>query len=439
MKQQKSKIVLLNTVINNNAGFRGSIKNLQPIELLYIYSLLKECYDVYVHDTANGLDFDFSADMYIVSSASNYLFWRCPSLYISNLFELISTIKQKSRKAKILLIGPHGHFSTDDFFTKGVDYILIGEPEYSIKAYVDEIFNSQAKKILFSKECNVNDLPMLNYSLLDNKLAYHSHSYPYNNSVNSIVYESSRGCPYNCVFCNKRIFRGNYREKSYEHIKEEILNNMMHKKIDYIYFIDENFCTNRSHVENICKLMKELKILWGCQTSADSLSYELIDIMASSGCVSLEIGLESASEIILSKNKRMFNLNKTKSLIEYMIEKNISPLIFILFFLPGETAQTLMDTLSFINSIKGKFRISCGIPYCFPNTTLWTMALNQNMIHNVKSWSDIDKLTGRVGVDYNIESEKIKKFCDKYGPINIFNIYYYNEIYTDLMCMVKGE
>ncbi|MEN8907462.1 MAG: hypothetical protein ABF289_16010, partial [Clostridiales bacterium] len=155
-------ICLLNTSLNSNKNFRGSIKALQPIELLYIYEIFKKNYKVDIFDMAfyskMPLEIE-TTDLFIISSSPNYLFWRCPPLNFDFLWQTIFSIKSINKHANILLIGPHGQLAREIFFDQGVDYILIGEPELVIESYVDNIFWGKASNYIYAPDCDMDKLP----------------------------------------------------------------------------------------------------------------------------------------------------------------------------------------------------------------------------------------------------------------------------------------
>ncbi|MBV9769932.1 MAG: radical SAM protein, partial [Bryobacterales bacterium] len=101
----------------------------------------------------------------------------------------------------------------------------------------------------------------------------------------------SRGCPYHCTFCAKENFRTNYRRRPVATVLEEI-DGLLAVGVEYIYFIDEIFLPNKELLEGL--LGRSLK--YGVQTRIDLWQQPMIDLLAASGCVSIEAGVESISE-----------------------------------------------------------------------------------------------------------------------------------------------
>jgi B12-binding domain/radical SAM domain protein of rhizo-twelve system len=103
--------------------------------------------------------------------------------------------------------------------------------------------------------------------------------------------ETSRGCPYHCTFCAKDNFRDKYRRRPVPVVLEEV-DSLLDAGVEYIYFIDEIFLPNRELLEGLAH--RKVKI--GVQTRIDLWNHEMLDLLSSAGCVSIEAGVESITE-----------------------------------------------------------------------------------------------------------------------------------------------
>ena len=100
--------------------------------------------------------------------------------------------------------------------------------------------------------------------------------------------EISRGCPYHCTFCAKENFRDKYRRRPLATILEE-LDGLIAAGSTYIYFIDEIFLPWRELLEE----SSSAPVKFGVQTRIDLWSPDMLDLLGSAGCVSIEAGVES--------------------------------------------------------------------------------------------------------------------------------------------------
>jgi B12-binding domain/radical SAM domain protein of rhizo-twelve system len=115
--------------------------------------------------------------------------------------------------------------------------------------------------------------------------------------------ETSRGCPYHCTFCAKDNFRNAYRRRKLSTLLEE-LDAFIDAGIEYVYFIDEIFLPNKELLEALV----ERKLRFGVQTRIDLWLKPMLDLLGRAGCVSIEAGVESISEVgrnLLDKRSRL--------------------------------------------------------------------------------------------------------------------------------------
>ena len=117
---------------------------------------------------------------------------------------------------------------------------------------------------------------------------------------------SSRGCPYNCLFCGVGIVFKKVRYFSREYCVEEISELVGHYKVKGLYFADDTFITNKNKVVRFCELMIETglarKVEWTAQARANLIGWDdlpLLKLMKEAGCIQLEYGFESGSDRVL--------------------------------------------------------------------------------------------------------------------------------------------
>jgi B12-binding domain/radical SAM domain protein of rhizo-twelve system len=106
--------------------------------------------------------------------------------------------------------------------------------------------------------------------------------------------EFARGCPWNCTFCNKTLFRNKFRERDVDAVLAEV-DNLMARGVNYIYWIDEVFGVGK----NVRRLLEELRhrpISIGLQTRIDLWDEEALDLLRQAHCISMECGIESITD-----------------------------------------------------------------------------------------------------------------------------------------------
>jgi len=103
--------------------------------------------------------------------------------------------------------------------------------------------------------------------------------------------ETSRGCPYHCSFCAKDNFRSDYRKRPLTVILRE-LDGLIESGAAYFYFVDEIFLPDKDLLLGI----RERSIPFGIQTRIDLWKPDMLRLLGSAGCVSIEAGVESISQ-----------------------------------------------------------------------------------------------------------------------------------------------
>lgn len=225
---------------------------------------------------------------------------------------------------------------------------------------------------------------------------------------------TSRGCPFQCIFClwPQTIYKEHrHRKRNPVDIADEM--NWLIKNFNFksIYFDDDVFNIDRNHVLSICKEIKKRKINipWAAMARADLMDEGLLDSMADAGLFALKYGIESANQAILNYCKKNMNLEKISYIIT--LTKKVGIKVHLTFYLglPGETLQTIQETIDFIKKVKPhSLQFSLATP--FPGTEYFNY-LEQNGSLLSKYWSDYDgnrKCVVRTKELGNLDLERIK-------------------------------
>ena len=141
-------------------------------------------------------------------------------------------------------------------------------------------------------QSNMAELPALSWEPgLVSRHKHHHHRFDREPLGPGAEVEASRGCPYNCTFCAKENFRNKYRKRPLNTILAEV-DGLLSQGVEYIYFVDEIFLPNEPLLKSLAE--RDLKI--GVQTRIDLWNESSIELLANSGCVSIEAGVESITE-----------------------------------------------------------------------------------------------------------------------------------------------
>jgi anaerobic magnesium-protoporphyrin IX monomethyl ester cyclase len=215
-------------------------------------------------------------------------------------------------------------------------------------------------------------------------------------------FETSRGCPFKCTYCNNHIFQekfgclGTYhRVKPVEYVIREIEHMKEKHSLELVFFNDENFLMmNRKRFEDFCdKYEKRIGLPFFIQTKAEHLcKEERVKRIKEINCIGIGIGLETGNEVT-----RKYLLGKPTSNDVYRRafantnKYNIRTTAYVMLGLPFETEESIKETAEFCKEIKTS---SVGLAIFAPyfGTKLQKICVENGFIE--------DKLYENISVNY---------------------------------------
>ncbi len=390
------KTLLINPPLTFFAGSQSVTTGL-PLGIMYIAAMLeKNGYNVEILDT---LIDDFKPQK--IGDAKYYgMPWekieeeiksRKPDIVgitnpftaqIDNAIKVSEIVKDIDTEIPTIVGGPHVSVRATQFLkdAKNIDIAVIGEGEYTmldIMRYYDgkeDISNIQG--IAYRKGDNVtlnhkrpfiknlDDLPFPAYHLVNmekylspERIRYRSTKY-----LREISIITSRGCPYNCIFCSIHLHMGNvWRAHSKEYVLKHI-EHVVDYRVEHIHFEDDNFTLNTKRFEGILDGLIErgIKFSWDTPNGirADRLTLDLLRKMKNTGCTNLTIGVESGDQFILDnvidKHLRLEDVIKAAKMCK---ELNIPLSAFFVIGFPGEKKENIKRTIEFALMLKKEYDV----------------------------------------------------------------------------------
>src|SRR3954449_11607372 len=303
-------------LVNPAWSFEGSIyfgcrESHLPLELNYSKALLEESgHEAEVIDgQLEGLTSQqifnrvqsFAPDFTVITTAPSYLFWRCAPPEIRIPMELSELLRPVA--GKLVIIGQHGSTTPRPVLRKlRADYVVLGECEEVLPflagdpASIPSVAFLEGEDVVVrgpNRASDMKKLPSLRWPDADvASHRHHHHRFDQEPTGPGAEMEASRGCPYHCTFCAKDNFRNNYRRRTPDGVLAEV-SALQQQGVEYIYFIDEIFLPNEPLLQGL--VGRGLK--FGIQTRIDLWSKPMIDLLGEAGCVSIEAGVESITEI----------------------------------------------------------------------------------------------------------------------------------------------
>ena len=200
--------------------------------------------------------------------------------------------------------------------------------------------------------------------------------------------QSSRGCPWPCVFCDIPIFNeGKWRCRSSAHVVAE-LTHLEENGYDSVFFVDDHFLLRPKRIEEMCAGINEsgLKIQWGCEGRVDSKCMELFPAMAKANCQTLMFGIESGSQKILDRLKKGQTLEEIDTAVTSAKKAGIEIVHgFFVVGSPDETEEDMRATFDFASRIRIDsfgFNRLC----VYRGTPLWNEYRQRGLVDDKKAW-----------------------------------------------------
>jgi len=316
-----------------------------------------------------------------------------------NDLEIVRLIKE-TINCHITAIGVHVSALPDVTLQESLlDSVIVGEPEMTCLDLAKAIEGKQnlreIRSISFKHEnkiiCNpardfiedLDSLPFPDRSLIDNnKYTLPNIDRPYTLLI------SSRGCPYECIFCTARQYYGKkIRLRSAKNIVDEAEEIMAKFGLKDIVMWSDTFTLVRDHVLEICDEIhrRGVKFNWMCNSRVDKVDEIMLEKMKAAGCIGISYGIESGVQHILDNAKKGINLRQIDSAFKWTKRAGIETLGHVIFGLPGETKATIRNTLDFVKKIKPDFaQFYCAIP--FPGTEFYSLCKEKGWLVT-KDWS----------------------------------------------------
>jgi radical SAM superfamily enzyme YgiQ (UPF0313 family) len=235
---------------------------------------------------------------------ADYVFISAMSTQIQSAVHVIDRCKLLSKT--VVAGGPL--FTADYEKFEKVDHLVLNEAEITLPQFLDDLKNGCAKKIYQTTSYADMELsPAPDYSLVKSS------------KYTSKGIQFSRGCPFDCEFCDITALLGHKsRIKSTSQILRELQNLYDSGWRGEVFFVDDNFIGNKKYLKTsllpaIVKWMKEHDHPFHFTTEASinlSDDKELMDLMTKAGFLNIFIGIETPQESCLVECNKVQNKNR---------------------------------------------------------------------------------------------------------------------------------
>ena len=263
-----------------------------------------------------------------------------------------------------------------------LDATVQGEGEPVLLRLLSNLEAVKGSKKIFGPEIvkNLTTLPTVDWDVFDMETyvsnpiwgegAGNASWTPFKNkrSINLI---SSRGCPYNCNFCDRKATGGSvYRGYGVEQILAEVEDVITRFSVSFIGFVDDNFISNKQRLKTFLPEMEKFGIQWGCHGRLNEIDGQLAEQMRRAGCVYIGFGGESADPYVLKRMNKKNNPEQMSKGVTACLQNDITPNCTWIMGYPGETRESLRRTANFILE-HGLSQKNMFVATAYPGTALF--------------------------------------------------------------------
>ena len=211
---------------------------------------------------------------------------------------------------------------------------------------------------------------------------------------------TSRGCPAGCTYCIKHVsYQFTARLRTPEDIMEELWT-LKKLGMNNIHMYADLFTVNREQVMGLCELMikEDIQIKWTCNSRVDYVDEELLQRMSKAGCWLISWGIESGNEQILRHVRKGAYPDKAERALQWARDAGIMNWGYFIIGLPGETEETIRQTIDFAKKLPLDIALfHVAAPY--PGTPFFFEVVENGWFRPGTRWEQVDMDKGTV-LDY---------------------------------------
>jgi radical SAM superfamily enzyme YgiQ (UPF0313 family) len=376
---------------NKAFGIKLPLLGYPAISLAMIAALTPDTVHVRLIDVANEpVPYSEPCDLALIVGQTHH---------IQSAYRIADRLRNEG--VKVVLGGMHVTAFPDEALEHS-DAVIIREGEGVWRDILDDFVSGSLKNKYYGPEVDLSTLPVIRRDLF-NKKFYHPGE----------IIETTRGCPVGCHFCAVQDFFGSrFRVRPPEAIRQELLDifgprppqskwkkwlaRHWHPDIPYfverrlLYVMDSNFSSEPAHARAVLEVFKECDIRWYGHASFNLTRDEsMIDLMAESGCIGVNIGFETLSQTTINTIHKFSNkTDEYADSIKALHDRGIGVMGTFMVGFDEDTPEVFDRIADFAieNRLETAFTL---ILTPLPGTTIYQQMVSQNRILSW-NWRDYD-------------------------------------------------
>lgn len=290
--------------------------------------------------------------------------------------------------------GPHVSLVRERAFTDIPDahYVMIGEAEENFTAFLNRLREgldpsgvpglmvASAESTIEGEPPVVKDLDALpdpEYPGID--FTNYLWSVKGRKRVPTQTIMSSRGCPYQCVFCSIEFLTGRgVRWRDPERVAAEMERSVRDRPVRHFVFVDDVMTINKRRTLALCERLarRRLPCTWEADTRADAVDEEILSAMAAAGCTRINFGIESGDDAVLEGLNKRLELSRVITALRAAKKAGMDTRGTAMIGNPGDTRETIDKTIRFLAGLRDLDQPYLSIAQPYPGTRLRDIAFS---------------------------------------------------------------
>jgi anaerobic magnesium-protoporphyrin IX monomethyl ester cyclase len=371
-----------------------------PLGLLYLAATLRDAgYSVAVYDgtfQSNFSDFSRALDEHrpavvgfgVLSTVRPNALELASLAHGRGMIVLMGGADPTARPASYLLPQRSGQ--------PPVDFVVVGEGEETIVELMPLLlgkpgalplerirglaYRSEAGEVVYTAarplRRSIDEIPFPARDLID--IEAHRRAWRTAHGFFSLSIIASRGCPYECAWCQKGVFGRSYRPRAAESVAEEMrqIKGLYHP--DQLRIVDDVTGIERRWVKRWRDALVEKDAVtpFECLSRVDLIDRDVLGWLKEAGCVRIALGAESGSQRVLDAMTKGTRVHEIYRAAELCHEFGIEVYLYIMVGYPGEEWKDIQATMRMLRqTLPDQF--SSTIAYPLPGTKFYEQVHDQ--------------------------------------------------------------
>ncbi len=351
--------------------------------------LLQQGHEVFVYDCLGpGVPADVDAQVRVILGyGPDMVGFSATTSSFLDAAQMAQEIKKRAARVRTICGGVHVSALQDSLMQgyPAFDFLCAGEGELTMAELAGGADPADIRGLIRRRDSapitnpprpqivDLDSLPFPAYEKLQGfPRDYHLPLFSYVHTPGATMI-TSRGCMFQCSYCDRSVFRRGFRCNSAPYIYEHMKHLRTRFGVRHINIYDDLFTADRRRIVELCEGLARhpLGIHFNCAVRVGYADDDLLRMLKEAGCLMVSLGIESADSQMLARHKSGVSLDEVCDTVRRIQAAGLRAKGLFMMGLPGETEASIRTTSDFIISLGlDDMNMSKFTP--FPGAPLWS-------------------------------------------------------------------